>query len=294
RPDRQATCISDLLRPYQVPKCSSHLDQETWLYLTPDGPLSISFWGNEYFLPLSVHELESSNVALQTDRTTVPAPLEAHAWSAQFRSAELGITDVYYRTNGDSAAAVLWDTAGQIQPIRASGPGLLLLSVPPAVYHLGVDVDSAGKLGRWRRDVRIPHFSAVDLALSSLVLAPSAALLDRETALRAMPIDLVYPTATPLASYVEIYGLTPDRDGRSHYHVRYAFTPVQSFVGKLLSNPRSVVFEFDRESDGTMAHERLVIEPDRVPAGRYRVTVSVIDLARNVKSESAALDITVR
>ncbi|MGH8623578.1 MAG: hypothetical protein ACRET3_15710, partial [Burkholderiales bacterium] len=202
RPDRQATCITDLLRPYQTPRCSSHLDQETWLYSTPDGPLSLSFWRNEYFLPLSNGQLQSSNVALQTDRSTVPAPLEARAWSALFRSAELGLTDVYYRTNGDSAAVVLWDTAGQIQPIRASGSGLLLLSVPAGPYHVGVDVDSAGKLGRWRHDIRVPFFPARDLGLSSLVLAPSAVLRDREGALRGMPVDLVYPAATPLASYV--------------------------------------------------------------------------------------------
>jgi hypothetical protein len=38
----------------------------------------------------------------------------------------------------------------------------------------------------------------------------------------------------------------------------------------------------------------LVIDPDKLPAGRYRVTVLVTDLQRNVKSESAALDVTIR
>ncbi|HJS44495.1 MAG TPA: GWxTD domain-containing protein [Gemmatimonadales bacterium] len=294
RPDRQASCITDLLHPYEIPFCSSHMDQETWLYRTPDGPLSISFWKNEYVLPLSNGQLQSSIVALQTDRTTLPAPLAAQAWSALFRSAELGLTDLYYRTSGDSAAAVVWDTAGQIQPIRASGSELLLLSVPPGLYHLGVDVDSAGKLGRSRRDVRVPFFSAVDLGLSSLVLAPSTALLNREPALRGMPVDLVYPAGTPLASYVEIYGLTPDRFGRSHYTVRYSFEPVRSLVGRLFSSARKVVFEFDRETESSMAFERLVIDPDRLPAGRYRVTVSVTDRTRNVKSESVALEIEIR
>ncbi len=294
RPDRQAPCITDLLRPDHTPLCSSHLDQEAWLYRTPDGPLSISFWRNEYFLPLSSRQLQSSIVALQTDRTALPAPLAARAWSALFRSADLGLTDVYYRANGDSAAAVLWDTAGQIQPIRASGPGLLLLSVPPGPYHFGLDVDSAGKRGRWRNDIRIPHFSDVDLGLSSLVLAPSPVVLDREPALHAMPVDLVYPASTPLASYVEIYGLTVGQSGRSHYHLRYAFEPVQSFLGRVFSNARAVVLEFDRETEGSTSFERLIIEPDRLPAGRYRVTLSVTDLTRNVKSESVALEIDIR
>ncbi len=293
KPDMQAPCVTDLLRPF-VLGCTSFLSQEAWLYWTPSGPISVSFAGNEYFAPTSADQLVSTMIALQTDGTTLPAPLAARAWSALFRSAELGLTDVYYRANGDSVAAVLWDTAGQIQPIRASGSGLLLLSVPAGPYHVGIDVDSAGKLGRWRRDIHVPFFSAVDLGLSSLVLAPSTVLLDREAALSEMPVDLVYPGATPLASYVEIYGLTPDRSGRARYHLRYSFEPLQSLVGKLFSSARTVVFEFDRETESSTALERLIVQPDRLPAGRYRVTVSVTDRTRNVKSESVALEIEIR
>ena len=295
KPDRQAGCVTDLLRPYVLSRrCNSFLSQETWLYWSPSGPISVSFADNEYFAPTSSDQLVSTMIALQTDRSTLPAPLRAEAWSAIFRSAELGLTDVYYRANGDSAAAVLWDTAGLIQPIRASGCGLLLLAVPPGPYRVGVDVDSAGKLGRWRDDVSVPSFSAVDLGLSSLVLAPSTVLLDREAALRAMPIDLVYPAATPLASYVEIYGLTSDRSGRSRYHVRYAFEPIRSLVGKLFSTTRTVAFEFDREIASSTAFERLIVQPDRLPTGRYRVTLAVTDRTRNVKSESVALEIEIR
>lgn len=296
RPDRQGGCVTDLLtgRVDSRRRCLSFLDNESWLYWTPEGPLSVRFRkGGEFFDPISRMQQQSARILLETDRSTLPAPLEARAWSALFRSADLGLTDVYYRAGGDSAAAVLWDTAGQLQPIRASGPGLLLLSVPPGPYHFGLDVDSAGKRGRWRRDIRIPHFSAVDLGLSSLVLAPSAVLLDREAALREMPVDLVYPAGTPLAAYVEVYGLTSTR-GRARYHLRYAFEPVQSFVGKLFSSARAVVFEFDREIESTTSFERLIIEPDRLPAGRYRVTLSVTDRTRNVKSESVALEIEIR
>ena len=55
---------------------------------------------------------------------------------------------------------------------------------------------------------------------------------------------------------------------------------------------RPIVFEFERTADFSTATERLAIEPDKLPAGRYRVTVAVTDLTRNVKSESVALDIT--
>lgn len=277
------------------------LDVEGWVYKTPDGALTIGFKrgtspgaGDYVFMPSSRRQAASTRVALRTDRSTVPAPLAPRIWSAVFRSAELGLSDLYYRTSGDSAAAVLWDTDGQTEPLRASGSGLLLLSVPPGTYDLGLDVDSAGVLGRLRREIVVPRFSVVDLGLSSLVLAPSAQLLDREATLQRMPADLVYRAGTPLAAYVEIYGLTADRSGRTHYRLGYSFAPLRSFPARLFARGHPVVFEFDREGESSSAIEQLIIEPGRLPAGRYRVTLSVTDLTRNVKSESVALEIDIR
>jgi hypothetical protein len=245
-------------------------------------------------MPSNRRQVASTRLALQTDRTALPAPLAARIWTAAFQSAELGLTDVYYRASGDSAAVALWDTGGQNDPVRASGGGVLLLTVPPGAYDLGLDVESAGVLGRVRREVAVPRFSAVDLGLSSLVLAPSSTLLDREAALGGMPANLVYPADTPLASYVEIYGLAPNRSGRSHYRLRYAFAPRRSFPARLLSGSRPVVFEFERETESSTARERLIIDPEKLPAGRYRVTLAVTDLSRNVKSEAVALEIEIR
>lgn len=280
------------------------LDIEGWLYHTPEGTLTIGFRrgsgstdpamaaGDFIFLPSNRRQAWSTKVALRIDQTALLAPLEAQAWSAFFKSPELGLTDAYYKALGDSAAAVLWDANDQ--PIRASGPGLLLLSVPPGGYRLGLDVVAGGVLGRSRREVKVPLFSEVELGLSSLVLAPAASLLDREAALHGMPVELVYPADSPLAAYVEIYGLTPDPSGRSQYRVRYEFATVRSLPARFLSRARPVVFEFDRSAVATLAVERIVLEPGKVPAGRYRVTVVVTDLRRNVKSTSAALDVTIR
>ena len=292
----------DPLNPLGAPE--SPLDIEGWVYHTPEGTLSIGFrrasgsliaemgGGDFIFLPSNRRQAVSTRVALETDRSVLPAPLVTPSWSAFFKSRELGLTDAYYKAGGDSAAAVLWDEAGT--PIRASGTGLLELSVPPGPYELGFDVDSAGRLGRVRTPVVVPRFSVVELGLSSLALAPAAVLLDRDSTLGLMPADLVYPAGTPLAAYVEAYGLTTDRDGRSHYRVRYSFVPIRSALRRLLGAARPIVFEFDRDAFASAAAERLVIDPDKLPAGRYRVTVLVTDLQRNVKSESAALDVTIR
>lgn len=303
-PDQLLRGIIDPLRPLGAAENS--LDVEGWVYKTPQGPLTIGFrrgsaaggvaGGDFILMPANRRQYLSTRVALRTDRSVLPAPLLARGWSAFFQSADLGLTDAYYRSSGDSAAAVLWSAEGASDPVRASGAGVLLLSVPPGRYDLGLDVDSGGVLGRARREITVPGFSAVELGLSSFALAPeSGALLDREATLRAMPADLTYAAGSPLATYVEIYGLLTDRDGRSRYRLRYTFAPIRSFTTRLLpGGARPVVLEFDREATGSALAEHLIIEPDKLPAGRYRVTLGVTDLARNVKSESVAIDITIR
>ena len=297
RPDMQSNCMSDIARPgiYQF-GCVSHLTGEAWLYWTPQGPLSIHFKGNEFFSPTTREQLTDSYVALNTDRSSLPAPLVARAWTAVFMNRELGLTDVYYKANGDSFAVALWNQAGT--RVRASGRSLVELSVPPGPYDLGVDMDSAGVLGRIRRAVTVPMFSLADLDLSSLALAPiarNAPLPEREEALRDMPADLGFRGGTPLAAYVEVYGLGLDATNRAHYQVRYTFAPIKSAFARLFGgSARPVVFEFERTADYRTTRERLVIEPDKLPPGRYRVAVAVTDLTRNVKSESVALDIIIR
>lgn len=295
RPDEQAPCIPDLQRPLEVPACYSHLDSEGWLYRTPDGPVTLAFrHGGEFFWPVTEDQVRTIGTLLDTDRTALPAPLRARAWTAFFQSAELGLTDVYYKAQGDAVAVILWDAVNEPVRAAASGAGLLVLSVPPGSYQLGLDVDSAGVLGRLRRETSVPRFSLADLSLSSLALAPAETLLDRETALRDMPADFAYPAGSPLAAYLEIYGLATDQDGRSQYRVRYTFEPARSFPARWLSGGRAVVFEFDRVAPSGNTVERLVVDPEQLPAGRYRVSVAVTDLRRNVKSESASLDIVVR
>jgi len=296
--------VRGFLDPLHQDVPGNALDLEGWLYHTPEGTLTIGFRrgsgstdaamaaGDFIFLPSNRRQAWSTKVALGIDQTAVLAPLEARAWSAFFKSPDLGLTDAYYKAKGDSAAVVLWDANDQ--PVRASGVGLLQLAVPPGRYALGLDVVSAGVLGRARRETSIPRFSQVDLGLSSLALAPAASLLDRDAALRDMPADLVYPVDTPLAAYVEVYGLTADQSGRSQYRVRYEFEPVRALPARLLRGGRPVVFEFDRSAALTLVRERLILEPGKVPAGRYRVTVVVTDLQRNVKSKSAALEVTIR
>jgi len=276
----------------------------TWTYYTTDGPLSINFMGVPGYFgshgdlivapPKRRRDAEQSRALLTTDRTSMPAPLVARGWSAFFKSEAAGRTDLYIRAVPESAAAVLWDERGEaIGPV--AGMGFLRLPAPPGVYRLGLDVDSAGTLGRLRETVRLPAFSWDALGLSSLALAAADSGLDREATLHSMPADLVYPGGRPLAAYAEVYGLSPDGEGHARYQVRYTFAPVRSLPGRLFGGSAPVVFEFTRDVPARgIVPERIVIEPGRVPAGRYRVTLAVTDLAANVKSQTVALEITIR
>jgi hypothetical protein len=275
-----------------------------WAYDTPDGPLTIEFSGipgpsgahGDYIVapPMTRRRAWQVHELLTTDGTSLPATLSAQGWSAFFKSPTIGSTDLYVRTVPESAAIVLWDTAGA-EVVRAAGAGILVVSAPPGLYDFGLDVDSGAHLGRVRQRLGLPRYSWVVLSLSSLALAPSDSLADREATLSAMPADLVFPAGRSLATYAEVYGLTRGTDVRARYHVRYTFTPVRAALGRLLGGSAPVVFEFDRDVEWRGATpERLVIEPGRLAPGRYRVTLSVTDVPTNVKSEAVTVEIRVR
>ena len=281
------------------------IDVHDWTYYTPEGPLTISFDGipgafgahGDYIVapPMDRHQARQVRTLLTTDRSSLAATLMARGWSAFFRSETPGFTDFYVRTQPETAAVVLWDTKGAEEQARATGVGLLRVSLRPAAYQMGLDVDSSGAIGRVRETIRVPAYSTAVPGISSLLLAAGDSLLERQGALAGMPADLGFATGTALSSYAELYGLVRDSDGRARYRVRYTFQPVRGLLARLWSRGSPVVFEFDREAEWRGAlTERLVIQPGRLAPGRYRVTLSVTDIPSNVKSETVALDIRVR
>jgi hypothetical protein len=289
--------VPDVCRPTQP---QPGLDLEGWRYNTAEGTLCVALHrprgaGDFILAPVNGRQARSARILMASDRTSVPATLQAQGWSAFFKSDVDGNTDLYVRNQPETAAVVLWDTGGAGEIVRAAGAGVLSVSAPPGLYALGLDVDSAGALGRVRQPVRLPRFSSTTLGLSSLVLAQGDTLTDRVTALEGMAADLAYPAGRSLAAYAEVYGLTRDRRDRATYRVRYSFTPLRSLVARVLGGGSPVVFEFERQGawQGTIP-ERLVIEPGRLPRGRYRVTLAVTDLPSNVKSETVAAEITIR
>lgn len=291
-PDMRVPCSLDPRYPESIGACTSGLDLEGWLYRTPAGVMSVGFRQAEFFAPSSEDQLRQTQTLLQTDATALPAPAAVQAWTAFFKG-DAGSTDVVARAAAQRAAFVLWTEEGEERG-RATGPGPLTVSVPPGEYRLGVDVDSAGTLGRLRDGLTVPWFASGDLKVSSLVLAADTAASDRATVLATMPPDLTYAAGAPLGAYAELYGLVA-RGGAVHYRARYTFAPERSLIGRLVRGTDPVSFEFERRAPaGDMVAERLLLQPGRVPPGRYRVTLAVTDLEWNVKSETIALVVTLR
>jgi hypothetical protein len=306
-PDARLAQARDPLRSLDLPGVSA-LDAEAWRYETADGaaggPASVAFTratasaglqlGGDYiFTPTTARQVADTRRLLETDRTTLGASLRPRVWVAFFRGGTPGRTAVYYRSAPDTAGVALWDERGAA---LAGGPGLLRLSAPPGRYAFGLDVDSAGMLGRIRGAVTIPHFvSARAPLVSSLILGATDSAGDRDAVLAASPADLVYRAGAALAAYAEIYGLAADERGAARYVARYSFAPVRSVFARVLGTRHPVVFEFTREAPAAdVTLERLVVDPGRLPPGRYRVTLGVTDVVRNVKAESVAVEITVR
>jgi len=286
-----------MLDPRQS-RIGSPLEFSSWEYDTPDGILTIGLrdfrGGGVVLYPVSSRQFESARSLLATDNTSIPAPLVAGGWTAFFKAGDFGLTDVYFRAAPETAAVAIWGKDGD-RVARAAGPGLMQLTVPPGGYTQGFDVDSAGVLGRSRAPITIPAYSQVQLGLSSLLLTPGDSVPGREAMLAGMPADLTYSGVRALAAYTEVYGLARDRSGLSQYTARYTFAPERGLAARVLGKDKPVVFEFTRSvAANVVTPERLVIAPGLLAPGRYRVTLAVTDILRNVKSQTVALSVTVR
>src|SRR6266550_2942987 len=293
-PDERVTGVLDPLHPQRV--AGADLDLESWLYESPDGPLTIAFvrgsaglnggrFGGDFiFYPVTGHQVQSAERLLATDETRIPADLPVRTWMVFFRGERPLTTTLYAKAVAPRAAMVVWDARSAEEIARASGPGLLAATLQPGTYALGFDVADGDRLGRARGRLAVPRFRADTLTLAGIALAPGDTLLDRDAALAAMPADLTYRSGTPLCTYAEVYGVHGDSLGRARYRVRYSFAPVRG--------GGAVVLEFTRETPARpVVAEQLVIEAGRVRSGRYRVSMAVTDLATGTAAETRGTEI---
>ncbi len=179
-------------------------------------------------------------------------------------------------------------------------PSVLPVDLPPGSYHLSLQVrdTKSGKSQISEREITVNDYAERDaLQLSDIELAFSISEADSDEGfvkhgLRIVPM----PSQTfrkhqhPFA-YFEIYNLTRDEYGQSHYRVEYAFqsaekpsVPVRILKGlgqaivSFGGTEHEIVVAYDRRSD--TPDEMAYVELDLTEAdhGQQRIRVTVTDL----------------
>lgn len=162
--------------------------------------------------------------------------------------------------------------------------------IPPDTYAIAMHVFplEGNSFGKWKAEKSIPP-PTPDLALSDIqYLLPSNVKSTLEIeGVKVVPSPFrAYPVDRPLYTYVHIYDLVKDADGKTLYRVRYLLTPVDEGKPLPVINPddtggtTSVLFERSREGNEEFAAEFGTLDISDVSPGRYVLTVAVTDRKR--------------
>lgn len=183
------------------------------------------------------------------------------------------------------------------------------LAAPPGTYNFSLEtLDLASRhSGVVRDEIAIEDFSGSRLAVSQILLAEAVEpasdelLMYNKGELGILPsLARRFRAQAPIYIYYEIYNLGQDETGATSFRIETTVerddperSPVASAVrslGRLLGlgkQPVAVTSAF--ESQGTSSQENLhhSIQVLEAQAGKYRLTLTVIDLQRNQRATRA-------
>jgi GWxTD domain-containing protein len=278
-------------------------DAETWRYRLPDGMRQVSFLrrtagmglgGEQVVTPVVAGELASARYLLATDRPDLAGgELRFTFWPAAFRSAE-GLTELLLFPDAGRAAAVLIDQAGGEVARDSALAGPLRLVGPPGRYLLALDGARGERRGRYRGGIALPFFGEDSLAVSSILVAPGEVPAERGALEQAAPAGLRLRAEAPMRFYAEVYGLG-EAGGAARYQAVYRFERMSGGFLGLGGRSALTTLGFTREAPaGRVLIESLVIDPGRLPRGRYRLVLEVLDDLRGSRAASAALEFELR
>lgn len=272
-----------------------HGDSETWFYGVAGGrSLRVSFMrrtagvagaGDMVLTAMAWGEAESARSLLDTDRSTATNTLDFVFWLASFRSGD-GATELYVVADSVAGVAVLLDAEGR-EADRASGSGgRWRLATRAGRYTLMLDAERDGKQAHYRGGAALPDLGGGRLAVSTILVATGTPVPQRDSMLAALSPRLEISADQPLRVYAEIYGLGRD-SGVSRYSVDYRFERTD---GEISEGGRSSSIAFERQHvSATRIVESLIVDPDRLPKGRYRLNLVIFDRVRGVQVSSGGL-----
>ncbi len=283
------------------------LDAEEWAY-EGGPPLQLRFDTGWYppdppipdmiHRPMTARQARSVGIAMTSDRSSLPAPLEFGFWFARFRhSEESDRSELILIPEADLAAsAVLWDGAGrQLARADRSGAEPLRLASPTGRLLLALDVERADSLGRYRGVVELPDFGGDTLALSDVMITAvqDVRALDRDAAAAAAIPSLSLRYDRPFAIYLEAYGLAAE-GGVHRFQVTYELERRRGWLARLFGGGKRIALQFERvvaaREDGATI-EALGVNAGDVAPGRYSLRVQVRDLISGAAGVGRAVDL---
>lgn len=272
-------------------------DVEEWTYgADPSLTLRFARLPDMGHRPVTESQAASVGVAMTSDRSSLPAPLEFAFWFARFRASdEPGRTELLvFPEAGLEATAVLWDGAGRELARDSAGlAGLIRVTSPAGQLLLALDAERGDSLGRYRGLIELPDFGQDTLALSDLLIAggvDARSATRREAAAAAIP-TLAQPFGEPFLVYLEVYGLAAEQ-GLHRFEVTYEFAAKRGWLARLLGGRKSIALRFERSvpvrGDG-LAVEALRVNAGDVAPGSYSLRVWLRDLVTGGKRASRAV-----
>jgi hypothetical protein len=236
-------------------------------------------------------EFESAQELLATDRFSTRSDLEFAFWPAAFRAADRRNTELVVVPDSLWAVAVLVDSEGyEVARDSATGRALHLVA-PPGHYRLLLDAASAGHTGRYRGRITLPDFAGEQPVVSSLLMASGDVPARRDTLTRRAPHALTMPAALPLRVYAELYNMGRV-DSVARYRAEYTFERTD---GSIVRGQRQLTIAFDREQPfQPRLIESLIIDPDRLPKGRYTLHLEIVDQVLGVTAASSEIQFRLR
>jgi len=292
--------------PPDVRVAQERFGYEVWCYHRASGVYRVTFmrrtgagWGvsgDMIVTPVVAGEAETASLLLSTDRPSIGPELSFAFWPAAFRSTRNPLlTELLLFPDSVAAAAVLLDTAGLEAARDTASFAPLRLTAPPGRYALFIDGSRSGRTGRYRGSTALPDLSGEALAVSSLLLSAGGVPPVRDSLAAHAPAGLTVAAARPMRVYAEVYGLGR-RGGIERYEARYRFERIDGgflSIGGRRERVTTITFEREQPFDPRTV-ETLVVDPGRLPRGRYRLALEIADAQRGMSAASAAMEFQLR
>jgi hypothetical protein len=166
--------------------------------------------------------------------------------------------------------------------------------LPPGRYEVAVSArDAHGRRGFQRQSVTLePAFGALSMSGLVLCCGEPALMMDRG-AVRLEPLaGAISRGSSPLTAYFEIYHLAAGADGVSRYSFEYRVERLEAGWGTRQPAPTGAFATWasrDETFRGAVRRQFLSVATTKLPAGEYRLTVTVHDaIAGTSETRSAS------